>query len=207
MPSSCFHIGPNWYLPESVRISKIHISFIFLWFHLCRKVLNVIEKVKTFFFFIKTKSYPRLMLVSLNWKSEEALKIKVNIRLQYQMVHCKRYSHLLLASVNLSVEGHSEYLRQVVSNGYDKHTFTTYVFLGFMFSLWIYIFYTFTFLFNFEEKSWENSWVNVVVFDKGKTGAIKHALSSILTFDEIPTKLISSSQPTNSNFILAGNKF
>ena len=57
--------------------------------------------------------------------------------------------------------------------------------------------------------------MNGVVFDKGKTGAIKHALSSqeysalssILTFDEIPTKLISSSQPTNSNFILAGNKF
>ena len=154
------------------------------------------------------------MLVSLNWKSEEALKIKVNIRLQYKMVHCKRYSHLLLASVNLSVEGHSEYLRQVVSNGYDKHTFTTYVFLGFMFSLWIYIFYTFTFLFNFEEKSWENSWVNVVVFDKGKTGAIKHALSSqeysalssILTFDEIPTKLISSSQQ-NRNFILTASKF
>ena len=36
--------------------------------------------------------------------------------------------------------------------------------------------------------------MNGVVFDKGKTGAIKHALSSILTFDEIPTKLISSSQ-------------
>ena len=56
--------------------------------------------------------------------------------------------------------------------------------------------------------------MNGVVFDKGKTGAIKHALSSqeysalssILTFDEIPTKLISSSQP-NRNFILAGSKF
>ena len=56
--------------------------------------------------------------------------------------------------------------------------------------------------------------MNGVVFDKGKTGAIKHALSSqeysalssILTFDEIPTKLISSSQP-NTNFILAGSKF
>ena len=55
--------------------------------------------------------------------------------------------------------------------------------------------------FNLKKKTRENSWVNGVVFDKGKTGAIKHALSSqeysalssILTFDEIPTKLISSS--------------
>ena len=146
MPTSCFHIGPNWYLPESVRISKIHISFIFLWFHMCHKGLNVIEKVKTFFYFLKTKSYPRLMLVGLNWKSEEALKIKVNIRFRYKMVHCKRYSHLLLASVNLSVEGHSEYLRQVVSNGYDKHTFTTYVFSGFRFSLKLQIYLHFHFL-------------------------------------------------------------
>ena len=64
------------------------------------------------------------------------------------------------------------------------------------------------------KKTRENIKVNGVVFDKGKTGAIKHALSSqeysalssILTFDEIPTKLISSSQP-NRNFILAGSKF
>ena len=106
------------------------------------KGLNVIDRVKTFSLLYKTKSYPRLKLVSLNWKSEEALKIKVNIRLQNKMVHSKRYSHLLLASVNLSVEGHSEYLRQVVSNGYDKHTFTTYVFSGFRFSLKLQIYFT-----------------------------------------------------------------
>ena len=70
------------------------------------------------------------------------MKIKVNIRLQYKMVHSKRYSHLLLASVNISVVGHSEYLRQVVSNGYNKHTFTTYVFSGFRFSLKLQIYFT-----------------------------------------------------------------
>ena len=62
------------------------------------------------------------------------------------------------------------------------------------------------------KKTRENIKVNGVVFDKGKTGAIKHALSSqeysalssILTFDEIPTKLISSSLQ-NRNFILTAS--
>ena len=131
------------------------------------------------------------------------------------MVHCKRYSHLLLASVNLSVEGHSEYLRQVVSNGYDKHAFTTYMqYVFFWFTLKLLTNFTLSHSYFNLKKTRENSWVNGGVFDKGKTGAIKHALSSqeysalssILTFDEIPTKLISSSQQ-NRNFILTASKF